>query len=35
MANRVLELVEQPVRREDNSEKSGCNGRPFREDPET
>ncbi|MFF0222324.1 hypothetical protein [Streptomyces sp. NPDC004629] len=35
MANRVLALVEQPVPREDNSEKSDHFGRPLREDPET
>jgi hypothetical protein len=35
MANRVLALVEQPVPREDNSEKQTGTGRPLREDPET
>jgi hypothetical protein len=35
MANRVLALVEQPVPREDGSEKAGQSGRPLREDPET
>jgi hypothetical protein len=35
MANRVLALVEQPVPREDNSEKPTGTGRPLREDPET
>jgi hypothetical protein len=35
MANRVLALVEQPVPREDSSERSGHGGRPLREDPET
>jgi hypothetical protein len=35
MATRVLALVEQPVPREDSSEKAGHTGRPFREDPET
>ncbi|RZB20310.1 hypothetical protein StrepF001_04045 [Streptomyces sp. F001] len=35
MANRVLALVEQPVPREDSSEKPGHIGRPLREDPET
>ncbi|MEU6552617.1 hypothetical protein ABZ915_20355 [Streptomyces sp. NPDC046915] len=35
MANRVLALVEQPVPREDSSEKRGHSGRPLREDPET
>ncbi|MFF9279367.1 hypothetical protein [Streptomyces griseosporeus] len=35
MANRVLALVEQPVPREDGSEKPGGSGRPLREDPET
>ncbi|ELS51824.1 hypothetical protein STVIR_7163 [Streptomyces viridochromogenes Tue57] len=39
MANRVLALVEQPVPREDSSEKStdkpGQAGRPLGEDPET
>ncbi|MGW2636770.1 hypothetical protein [Streptomyces sp. NPDC001348] len=34
MANRVLALVEQPVPREDSSEKQGHSGRPLREDPE-
>jgi hypothetical protein len=33
MANRVLALVEQPVPREDSSEKPGHTGRPLREDP--
>lgn len=33
MANRVLALVEQPVPREDSSEKPGHSGRPLREDP--
>ncbi|CAM5352056.1 hypothetical protein SGRIM128S_04819 [Streptomyces griseomycini] len=35
MANRVLALVEQPVPREDTSEKAGQSGRPFRDVPET
>jgi hypothetical protein len=35
MATRVLALVEQPVPREDSSEKAGQTGRPLREDPET
>jgi hypothetical protein len=35
MATRVLALVEQPVPREDGSEKAGQTGRPLREDPET
>jgi hypothetical protein len=35
MATRVLALVEQPVPREDTSEKAGHTGRPLREDPET
>ncbi len=39
MANRVLALVEQPVPREDSSEripsKAGHTGRPLGEDPET
>ena len=35
MANRVLALVEQPIPREDTSEKAGQTGRPLREDPET
>ncbi|MFC8349474.1 hypothetical protein [Streptomyces sp. NPDC057280] len=35
MATRVLALVEQPVPREDSSEKPGPSGRPLREDPET
>jgi hypothetical protein len=35
MANRVLALVEQPIPREESSEKSGHSGRPLREDPET
>jgi hypothetical protein len=35
MATRVLALVEQPVPREDSSEKPGHTGRPLREDPET
>ncbi|CAM5495491.1 putative protein OS=Streptomyces fumanus OX=67302 GN=GCM10018772_47350 PE=4 SV=1 [Streptomyces fumanus] len=35
MANRVLALVEQPVPREDGSEKAGQSGRPLREHPET
>jgi hypothetical protein len=35
MANRVLALVEQPIPREDSSEKPGHTGHPLREDPET
>ncbi|MFF4589563.1 hypothetical protein ACFY30_23995 [Streptomyces sp. NPDC000345] len=35
MANRVLALVEQPVPREDRSEKTTRTGHPLREDPET
>lgn len=35
MANRVLALVEQPIPREDSSEKAGHTGRPLREDPES
>ncbi|MEU6538738.1 hypothetical protein [Streptomyces sp. NPDC047000] len=35
MANRVLALVEQPVPREDSSEKQGHTGQRLREDPET
>jgi hypothetical protein len=35
MATRVLALVEQPVPREDSSERSGHTGHPLREDPET
>jgi hypothetical protein len=35
MATRVLALVEQPVPREDSSEKAGHTGLPLREDPET
>jgi hypothetical protein len=35
MANRVLALVEQPIPREDSSERPGHTGRPLREDPET
>lgn len=34
MANRVLALVEQPVPREDGSEKAGQSGRPFGDVPE-
>jgi hypothetical protein len=34
MANRVLALVEQPVPREDSSEKPGRTGHPVGEDPE-
>jgi hypothetical protein len=35
MANRVLALVEQPVPREDSSERQGPAGQRLREDPET
>ncbi|MCF3137405.1 MULTISPECIES: hypothetical protein [Streptomyces] len=35
MANRVLALVEQPVPREDSSEKREHSGRPLRDDPES
>ncbi|MEX3106887.1 hypothetical protein DF268_34935 [Streptomyces sp. V2] len=35
MANRVLALVEQPVPREAESEKTARSGHPFREDPES
>lgn len=35
MANRVPALVEQPVPREEGSERNGQAGRPLREDPET
>ncbi|MCX5046848.1 MULTISPECIES: hypothetical protein [unclassified Streptomyces] len=35
MANRVLALVEQPIPREDSSERPGHTARPLREDPET
>ncbi|MER8009054.1 MULTISPECIES: hypothetical protein [unclassified Streptomyces] len=35
MANRVLALVEQPVPREDSSEKHAHTGRSLGEDPET
>ncbi|GGV61941.1 hypothetical protein [Streptomyces griseoloalbus] len=35
MANRVLALVEQPIPREESSEKAGQSGRPFRDVPET
>lgn len=34
MATRVLALVEQPVPREDSSEKPGRTGHPLRQDPE-
>ncbi|WP_081241518.1 hypothetical protein [Streptomyces viridosporus] len=34
MANRVLALVEQPVPREDDTEKTGRSDRPLRDVPE-